>query len=281
MTIVHAFDHFVVPVDDIVAAEDFYTRVFGGEIVKRNGLNVQHRKRGAIPHTFLKIGGKRVGVYLQSDDRPKPTGVRGAPTYSFTTTLKGIDETLKELRQLNVEHEGPIDNARSFTVRSLYFNDLSGNHFEVYVPKEQKKTETETMPGRMTSVGYLELEAPNVEASVRFYQQVLGFELVGYSEDTHQNVRQATMKIPSGQILFLTEVPFTPKGLVLIRTVPGPHIAFYIPPERWEAALAHLDKLGIPNADRGAAKEPKPGRGGTYMDDPGGNVVQYITEGTE
>ena len=52
-----SLDHFVVPVDDIVVAEEFYVRVFGGVIVKRNDLNTRQRKRGAVPHTFIQIGG--------------------------------------------------------------------------------------------------------------------------------------------------------------------------------------------------------------------------------
>lgn len=87
------------------------------------------------------------------------------------------------------------------------------------------------------------------------------------------------MRIPSGQLLLLTEAPFSPKGLCMSREVPGPHIAFYVPAERWEAALAHLDRLEVPHGDRGAAKERRPGEGGTYMDDPAGNVVQLITDG--
>src|SRR5438045_4239684 len=77
MPIAESLDHFVVPVDDLVAAEEFYARVFDGQITKRNGLNVRQRRRGAVPHTFIKIGGKRMGVYLQSDYRPEPEGARG------------------------------------------------------------------------------------------------------------------------------------------------------------------------------------------------------------
>ena len=52
MAIAESLDHFVVPVDDLVAAEDFYVRVLGGRITRRNGLNVRQRKRGAVPlHT--------------------------------------------------------------------------------------------------------------------------------------------------------------------------------------------------------------------------------------
>ena len=81
LNLAQSLDHFVVPVDDLVIAEEFYVRVFGGVITKRNGLNVRQRKRGAVPHTFIQIGGKRMGVYLQSEERAQPTSARGLPTY--------------------------------------------------------------------------------------------------------------------------------------------------------------------------------------------------------
>ena len=90
MKVAQSLDHFVVPVDDLVVAEEFYVRVFGGRITRRNGLNVRQRKRGAVPHTFIQIGGKRMGVYLQSEDRPQSASGRGLPTYSFTTTEREI-----------------------------------------------------------------------------------------------------------------------------------------------------------------------------------------------
>ena len=97
------------------------------------------------------------------------------------------------------------------------------------------------------------------------------------SEDT----RQATLKMASGQTLILTQAPFSSKGLVMSRKVPGPHIAFYVPAANWSAALSQLEQLGIANGDRGAAKERHDGQGGTYMDDPAGYVIQYITDGME
>src|SRR5438046_3197594 len=190
MKVAQALDHFDVPVDDLVVAEDFYVRVFGGRITRRNGLNVRQRKRGAIPHTFIQIGGKRLGVYL-------------------------------------------------------------------------------------------ELEAPHLDKSVDFYENVLGFQLQSCSKGSMAQSQQVTMTMASGQTLILTEAPFSSKGLVMSRNVPGPHIAFYVPATKWNTALAHLEKLGIPNGDRGAAKERQAGQWGTYMDDPAGYVIQIITDGME
>jgi hypothetical protein len=89
------------------------------------------------------------------------------------------------------------------------------------------------------------------------------------------------LTMASEQALILTEAPFSSKGLVMSRKVPGPHIAFYVPGDRWRDALAHLDALGIAHGDRGAAKERQEGQGGTYMDDPAGYVIQFITDGME
>jgi catechol 2,3-dioxygenase-like lactoylglutathione lyase family enzyme len=276
MPIAQSLDHFVVPVDDIVMAEEFYVQVFGGQVTKRNGLNVRQRKRGAVPHTFIQIGGKRMGVYLQNDERPTPASARGLPTYSFTTTAWGLDEVGDELNSLGVKFEGPIAQALSFADRSLFFTDPAGNHYAVYTPKDIAAP-VSGATGRMTAVGYIELEAPDIEKSIDFYAKVLGFELQSRSA----NLRQATLKMTSGQTLILTEAPFSPKGLVMSRKVPGPHIAFFVPAAKWSAALAHLNELEIENGDRGAAKERTDGHGGTYMDDPAGYVIQFITDGME
>jgi catechol-2,3-dioxygenase len=280
MAMAESLDHFVVPVDDMIVAEDFYVRIFGGLITKRNGLNVRQRKRGAVPHTFIQIGGKRMGVYLQSEERPQPKGARGLPTYSFTTTKRGLEETATELEHLSVRYEGPVLNAHAFSYESLFFADPAGNHYEVYT-RENSSVDADGNRGRMTGVGYLELEAPDVKASIEFYQKVLGFEIQTDANNSQSSPKQATMKMASGQTLILTEAPFSPKGLVMSRKVPGPHIAFYVPAAKWSLALLQLNKLGIENGDRGAAKERTEGQGGTYMDDPAGYVIQFITDGME
>ena len=271
-----SLDHFVVPVDDIVVAEEFYVRVFGGVITKRNGLNVRQRKRGAVPHTFIQIGGKRMGVYLQSAEREAPAGARGLPTYSFTTTERALDVVIGDLRDLGAKFEVPSRDPYPFAMQSVFFTDPAGNHYAVYTPSAAARNDNGSN-GRMTGVGFIELEAPDVAKSIEFYTTVLGFELINRSEDA----RQATLKIASGQTLILTKAPFSSKGLVMSRKVPGPHIAFYVPAASWNAALAQLEQLGIANGDRGAAKERHEGQGGTYMDDPAGYVIQYITDGME
>jgi len=276
LNLAESLDHFVVPVDDMIVAEEFYVRVFGGVITKRNGLNVRQRKRGAVPHTFIQIGGKRMGVYLQSEERPQPSSPRGVPTYSFTTTTKGLDDVMTALGESGGAFEGPIQRAHSFADQTVFFTDPAGNHYAVYTPSHSAAAPI-TANGRITGVGYIELEAPDLNASIEFYAKVLGFEL----QDRGESGPQATLKMASGQTLILSHATFSSKGLVMSRKVPGPHIAFYVAAANWSATLAHLDMLGIANGDRGAAKERHDGQGGTYMDDPAGYVIQFITDGME
>ena len=95
--LVDHFDHFVVPVDDVVVAEAFYTDVLGARVAvrkdglpHRSGLSLREWRGGFRPHTFFRAAGKRIGVYLQREERPKPAGVVGSPTYSFVTTDAGL-----------------------------------------------------------------------------------------------------------------------------------------------------------------------------------------------
>ena len=138
--LVQGFDHFVVPVNDIVVAEDFYVQIFGGKIVKRVGLNVRSQSLG--PHTFITIAGKRIGVYLQKQERGAPITPRGIPTYSFTTTAQGLQDVTGTLEEWKIEFAGPFKNTHSFAGATIFFADPAGNNFAVYVPTVEENNGT-------------------------------------------------------------------------------------------------------------------------------------------
>ena len=67
---------------------------------------------------------------------------------------------------------------------TIFFADPAGNNFAVYVPTvEENNGATE----RLTGVGYLELEAPNLDASIKFYEQVPGFKVLERGRDAQSN----------------------------------------------------------------------------------------------
>ena len=111
-----------------------------------------------------------------------------------------------------IAFEGPQKNSHPFATTTLFFADPAGNNFAVYVPSNDGQSSAAT-DGRLTGVGYLELEAPKLDDSIKFYQAVLGFELLSRGQDAKSNRNQAAMRMASGQYLILTEVAIRPQGL--------------------------------------------------------------------
>ncbi|MFT5487909.1 MAG: catechol 2,3-dioxygenase-like lactoylglutathione lyase family enzyme [Alphaproteobacteria bacterium] len=282
--LVEHFDHFVVPVDDIVAAEEFYMDVFKCKFAlnsrgepMRMGLNVHHRMANAVAHTFFIVAGRRVGVYLQDEPRAKPDTVYGAPTCSFESTPEGLDEITAILKARNAQYEGPDDDDSPIAARSLYFNDPAGNHFHLYVPRDGGSNAETLMDvnGPLTGMGYLQIEAPDLEKAVRFYTDIFALETASEGVNKRLGAPETTLKLPSGQCLILTGVPFSPKGMQLSRKIAGPHLAFYVPAERWEPLIERLAAANIGHADRAAEiKGRQAGDLDTYLDDPSGYVIQ-------
>lgn len=285
-SLIDHFDHFVVPVDDIVAAEAFYTDVLGARVaVFRNGepmrlgLSVRQFTAGFRPHTFFVIAGKRIGVYLQFEARPNVERVFGGPTYSFEATAAGLERVASSLEARQLDHEGPLDDDRNPAARSLFFNDPAGNHYHLYVPADRKDPASAT-DGDLTAIGYLRLEAPDLEESIRFYTETFGLEVQARSRNQRLDAREATIRLPSGQLLFLTELPYSPKGIQLGWDVPGPHLAFYVPSSRWETLYNRLSALGVQHGDiLPDVKGRRPNELDTYMSDPAGYRVQLVAEG--
>ena len=65
------FDHFACPVDDLVKAENFYTKTFEVPIFERRGSRVIDVRAGTSPRTFWNVAGSRVSLFRAADRCPK------------------------------------------------------------------------------------------------------------------------------------------------------------------------------------------------------------------
>lgn len=284
MRYVEHFDHFVVPVDDVVAAEDFYQGVFGCQIAigpsgtpMRIGLNVKQSRGGMLPHTFFDVAGRRIGVYLQTDERGSAPAVWGAPTYSFIADEAGLAAVEAALAARKAAYAKPSADETPMAVQSLVFADPAGNHFHVYVPRGGVKARTGE--GRLAGVGYVRLEAPDLARSERFYGDVFGLEVLERRRNERLGATEAVLPLPGGQSVILTETPFAFKGTMLSRLEPGPHLAFYVAPERWDGFIANLAARGVAHGDRAADLKDRRGQErDTYIDDPAGYVLQLVSD---
>lgn len=286
--LVEHFDHFVMPVEDILDAEEFYVNVLGGKVAinrrgrqARAGLNVRYYREGVRPLTFFSLAGKRIGTYLQSDFRSprKPENLQGALTYTFETRKEFFSIILERFQETATPFLGPFNNPMLGVEKAIYFNDPTGNHLAIYIPTKPNATTMKdpAPPGGLTAVGYIQLEAPDLHHSIRFYRETFGLEKPTMGANAFSSASEARFVMPSGQLLVLTEAPFSDKGMKYSRLEPGPHFGFYVPDERWHAAMDNITRLGIPNGDRAAdAKARPPEQKDTYLDDPAGYVIQLL-----
>jgi catechol 2,3-dioxygenase-like lactoylglutathione lyase family enzyme len=284
MRFLEQFDHFVVPVDDVLTAEDFYQDVFGCQVAlnphgkpMRIGLNVKEWKGGMRPHTFFDVAGKRIGVYLQTDERKRKNSVYGAPTCSFTTDERGLARVEAALKGRGTPYESDGEGEAPKSLRSLFFADPAGNNFQVYVPKG--RSVAASPEGALSGVGYVRLEAPGLDRSVRFYTGIFGLEVMEIRQNKRLGVREAVLPLPNGQEMLLADTPFGSKGVTLTRMEAGPHLAFSVAPDRWEPLLLRLAEAGIEHGDRAADLKARRGdERDTYVDDPAGYVLQLVSD---
>jgi catechol 2,3-dioxygenase len=130
------------------------------------------------------------------------------------------------------------------------------------------ETKTEFSIHPATKIGTVSLKVANLENQLRFYQQVLGFQL------HWQKGNQAGLGAGGADLLHLTEEP----NLKKYRGVTGLyHFAVLFPNRRELArAMARLFVLKYPNypTDHIMTKT-------TYLDDPEGNGIELYTESPE
>ena len=131
----------------------------------------------------------------------------------------------------------------------------------------------------MTGVGYIELEAPDVTASIQFYTTVLGFELMNRSG---RHAVQATLKMASGQTLILTQAPFSSKGLRHEPQSAGTAYRFLRTGcELERRAIAVGGSWASPMATAVRPRSATMAKAARTWTIPAGYVIQYITDGME
>jgi catechol 2,3-dioxygenase-like lactoylglutathione lyase family enzyme len=120
----------------------------------------------------------------------------------------------------------------------------------------------------VTGVSELVLEVVDLEASERFYADVLGLPVVERWPEREAIWVMAGERTRIG--LWRPQVGlFGGRGGIHV------HFAMHVPPDRYDAAVAHVRGKG-----REVVEHDFPGYGGSraaYVDDPDGNVVELWT----
>lgn len=247
------FDHAVLLANDESRARKFYLEILGATVEK---TFVRNRQGHEYHRSFLKLGssGHVVGLFEDTTPVPEPTSPREWPAVVFRVPpghYVQLTQQLSGTRVAGISQDG---------AETFYTFDTEGNALG-FTPG----------PGATeTTLLRLEFDAPKLEAAVTFYSTVFGIEM-RESGFYPQAVPYAWFPVGNqGQGILVVERAGAPGPN------PGQHFAFLVSHAKHEALKQNLQRLGVEEAV-GHEGERIPGEMGTYVDDPWGHKMQWIT----
>ena len=267
---VERLDHFGLPTNDLLRAEEFYTQVLEGVVAFRLGLVTEHRQAHLPPLFFINVGLHRLGLHLQREFLPSVSAVRGLPSFGFEFPPKAFDRIVRRIKERDVSHEGPVQHTTFLgPITSMYFLDPDGNHLEVCTSESNATAVDEPLLRR------IELESLNLNRSEQFYNVGMGMRVVANGIDV-RGQRELVVQGRSDQFIVLHEV--SKLSRVHGRRWWGPHYAFRTRPDDYEALLDQVERFGVQLINHRPIPRP-PDEGDIYFDDPDGNIIQVETAG--
>jgi catechol 2,3-dioxygenase-like lactoylglutathione lyase family enzyme len=122
---------------------------------------------------------------------------------------------------------------------------------------------------RIRGIAEIVLNVHDVEASLAFYRDVLGLEVIGRPGPVFLRAGDPAVTVP--QMMVLVPLPAGTEAFAKPRTLH--HLALELAPEDFDAQQAHLKELGY--TIRTGQHPVIPSRT-MYVDDPDGNEVEFI-----
>ena len=272
------FDHFAYPVDDLVKAEDFYTKVLEVPIFERRGLRVIDVRAGTLPRTFLNVAGSRVGIFLGREPLPEDKELNGAPVVGIEVTADGFARISRRLEEKqSVPFDGPRVRERlGPNAKSILLQDPFGNRLEL-IEKDRPAQAGSAYLG----LSQLELEVTDLDRSETFYRNVFGLKVLGLEKDCLGR-DTSCLQLQSGQWLVLHQVKSLHERSSANYRFEGQHYAFFTPTaeslQQFREAVAReggkVDALEQAQVRSATAH-------GLYFTDFDGNPLQLQVEGSE
>src|SRR5258706_9384272 len=272
------FDHFAYPVDDLVKAEDFYTKILEVPIFERRGLRVMDARAALWPRSFLNVAGGGVVFFLGREPVREDKELRGAPVVGIEVPADGFARIMRRLEEkLSVPFDGPRVRERlGPNAKSILLQDPFGNRLELI-----EKCRPAQAGSAYLGLSQLELEVTDLDRSETFYRNVFGLKVLGREKDSLGR-DTSCLQLQSGQWLVLHQVKTLHERSSANYRFEGQHYAFFTPTaeslqqvrEAVARASGQVDALGQSQVRSATAH-------GLYFTDFDGNPLQLQVEGSE
>ena len=117
---------FAVNAQELAQAEKFYTRILGGEVVRRIDPTEEQLQRGRVKEVDVQLGNFQVHIFDASKG-PRP----GVPHHTIMIPWKEKEKAVQELEQAGSKVENTRDHPDGKGY-SLYIKDPDGNLWELW-----------------------------------------------------------------------------------------------------------------------------------------------------
>ena len=117
---------FAVNAKEVAQAEKFYTRILGGEVVRRIDPTEEQLQRGRVKEVDVQLGNFQVHIFDASKG-PRP----GVPHHTIMIPWKEKEKAVQELEQAGSKVENTRDHPDGKGY-SLYIKDPDGNLWELW-----------------------------------------------------------------------------------------------------------------------------------------------------
>jgi catechol 2,3-dioxygenase-like lactoylglutathione lyase family enzyme len=198
---VRGVDSIGLTVSDLDRSVDFYTKVLTFEKVaetEASGERAEHLDGifGVLRRTArLRLGEENIELteYLAPRGRPAPSEMRSNDRWFQHVALivSDMDKAYLRLRSFKVRHSSPGPqrlpdwNPNAGGIRAFYFQDPDGHPLEILAFPEGKGNPKWHDAGDRLFLGidHTAIVISDTSASLRFYRDMLGLEVVGESEN--------------------------------------------------------------------------------------------------
>lgn len=119
--------HLALACRDLKEAEDFYTRIMGGEVIRRIGDTESDRQAGRVPQAIVELAeGVRLNLNGGEPEVPKGHFIH----WAFLGDAAEIDGWIETFKREDIKWYGPYGHGGVGNV-SLYFHDPTGYLLEL------------------------------------------------------------------------------------------------------------------------------------------------------
>jgi len=250
---VETIDHIALPTRALEANQSFYTEVLGLKL-----KTTRRNPDGSPRQSYVLAGENIIGLHLPGIQAEPSTSA--GPRVGIGVPSQRFAEIEENLRAANHAVRGPIEHSADAPLaRSIYFDDLDGNHLEVCVRRAAPLHEC---------ISHTVFETVNLNRALTFYLEALGGGV------PIACAGEKLIPAQSGQMIGLVEVEaLSDRSKKHGR---GCHMAMDVPQEDFDSMVALIERHGgRAQGDKRAEEGLRPeGERSIYLFDPDNNRLQ-------